>query len=54
MLLAHDKQYAIYRHPDKRRTIIPMHAGDLPRGTMRQILKDIGLTAPFFSTSRPN
>jgi len=36
--------HAIYRHSDKRRTNVPMHPGDLPRGTMKQILNDIQMS----------
>jgi predicted RNA binding protein YcfA (HicA-like mRNA interferase family) len=28
----------------KRRVVVPMHAGDLPKGTLLQILKDAGFT----------
>jgi predicted RNA binding protein YcfA (HicA-like mRNA interferase family) len=27
-----------------RRTVVPMHNGDIPTGTYRQILKDLGLS----------
>ena len=29
------------KHSDGRRTIVPMHSGDIPIGTLRGILKDI-------------
>jgi predicted RNA binding protein YcfA (HicA-like mRNA interferase family) len=33
------------RHPDGRATTVPVHAGrDLPKGTLRAILQDVGLT----------
>ena len=31
-------------HPDGRRTTVPEHGGDLPRGTIRAILTDVGLS----------
>jgi predicted RNA binding protein YcfA (HicA-like mRNA interferase family) len=31
------------RHGDER-TVIPMHSGDLPTGTYRSILRQLGLT----------
>lgn len=32
-------------HPDGRRTTVPVHAGkDLPKGTLRTILRDADLT----------
>jgi predicted RNA binding protein YcfA (HicA-like mRNA interferase family) len=36
--------HRFYQHPDGRTTVIPFHSGELPRGTFRKILKDIGLT----------
>lgn len=36
----------IMRHPDGRGTTVPVHGGrDLPKGTFRGILRDVGLTA---------
>ena len=36
--------HAIYKHPDGRRTTVPMHGKqDLGRGLLHQILKDAGL-----------
>jgi predicted RNA binding protein YcfA (HicA-like mRNA interferase family) len=33
------------RHPDGRSTTVPVHAGrDVPKGTVRAILQDSGLT----------
>lgn len=32
------------RHPDKRMTSIPMHPGDIPRGTLGAILRQIEIT----------
>jgi len=40
--------HAFYFHPDRRRTMIPMHSGDLPRGIMKQILKDIQMSEDEF------
>jgi predicted RNA binding protein YcfA (HicA-like mRNA interferase family) len=40
----HDRQrgsHVMIRHPDGRRTIIPMHTRDLPIGTLRGILHDV-------------
>ena len=32
-------------HPDGRSTTVPVHGGrDVPRGTLRGILRDVGLT----------
>lgn len=36
--------HRFYQHPDGRTTVIPFHSGELPKGTFRKILKDIGLT----------
>ncbi|WP_370651762.1 type II toxin-antitoxin system HicA family toxin [Frankia sp. Cj3] len=36
----------VMRHPDGRTVIIPVHAGkDVPKGTLRNILSIIGMTA---------
>ncbi|WP_456337304.1 type II toxin-antitoxin system HicA family toxin [Fervidibacter sacchari] len=45
--------HATYRHTDGRRTIVPIHPGrDLPLGTLRKILRDIGLTPDEFEMLR--
>jgi len=44
--------HAFYRHPDGRATVVPMHRGDLPRGTIREILKDIGITMEEYERLR--
>lgn len=37
--------HIVVRHPDGRWTTVPMHKGrDIPKGTLRQILADSGLT----------
>jgi predicted RNA binding protein YcfA (HicA-like mRNA interferase family) len=34
------------RHPDGRATTVPVHQGqDVPKGTLRAVLQDTGLTA---------
>jgi predicted RNA binding protein YcfA (HicA-like mRNA interferase family) len=34
------------RHPDGRATTVPVHAGkDVPMGTLRDVLRDVGLAA---------
>ncbi len=38
-----------YRSPDgTRRIIVPIHAGDIKRGLLRQLIKDLGLTREEF------
>ncbi|MBM7770582.1 putative RNA binding protein YcfA (HicA-like mRNA interferase family) [Actinokineospora baliensis] len=39
--------HAVYRHPDGRTVIIPMH-GTLKRGTLASVVRQAGLTAPEF------
>lgn len=40
-----------FRHPDGRGTTVPFHAGrDISPFLLRQIIKDIGLTADEFLT----
>ena len=35
--------HAIYKHPDGRWAIVPMHRKDLKKGTLSHLLKDAGL-----------
>lgn len=44
--------HAFYRHPDGRATVVPMHRGDLPRGTIREILKDVGISVEEYEKLR--
>lgn len=36
--------HLIMKHPDGRLTTIAMHSGDIPRGTLYGILRDIRIT----------
>ena len=36
-------------HKDGRKTVVPMHGKDLPKGTFSAILKDIQITAEVFT-----
>ncbi len=36
------------RHPDGRRTVVPMHTGVVPLGTLHDIIKQAGLTVEEF------
>jgi predicted RNA binding protein YcfA (HicA-like mRNA interferase family) len=39
----------VMNHPDGRRTVVPVHAGqDIKRGLMRKIIDDAGLTVSEF------
>lgn len=41
--------HATFRHPDGRWTIVSIHPGKtIPRGTLRKILRDAGLTVEEF------
>jgi predicted RNA binding protein YcfA (HicA-like mRNA interferase family) len=33
------------KHPDGRATTVPVHGKDVPKGTLRSILRDTGLSA---------
>jgi predicted RNA binding protein YcfA (HicA-like mRNA interferase family) len=45
--------HAFFRHPDGRATVVPMHKGrDLPRGTIRNIVKDIDITVEEYERLR--
>lgn len=42
-----------FRHPDGRRTTVPMHAGrDLSPILLRRIARDVGLSAKDFTAQR--
>ena len=47
-LKRHRGGHAFFYHPDGHRTIVSIHPGDLPRGTVRRILKDIGMSEEDF------
>lgn len=40
--------HRLYTHPDGRIVVIPFHSGELPKGTFKKILKQIGLTEEEF------
>jgi predicted RNA binding protein YcfA (HicA-like mRNA interferase family) len=44
--------HAGYEHKDGRRILIPMHSGDLGKGLLRKIIKDLGLSVEEFNDLR--
>ena len=45
--------HAVYRHPNGRWTTVPIHPGkDVAKGTLRNIIKDTGLTVEKFQAMR--
>ncbi|MBN2329056.1 MAG: type II toxin-antitoxin system HicA family toxin [Candidatus Omnitrophica bacterium] len=40
--------HSFYQHPDGRTTTVAIHSKDLPRGTMKKILRDIRLSEDEF------
>lgn len=36
--------HKVMKHKDGRRTTIPMHGGDIPKGTLLSILRDIEIS----------
>ena len=40
--------HKVLRHPDGRQTYVAMHPGDIPSGTLRNILKQAGLSEEEF------
>lgn len=41
--------HLVFSHPDGRRTTVSRHSGkDIPRGTLRAILRDINITVDDF------
>jgi predicted RNA binding protein YcfA (HicA-like mRNA interferase family) len=42
--------HVTYRHPDGRWTIVSVHPGTaIPKGTLRKIIRDAGLTVDEFT-----
>lgn len=42
--------HLVFKHPDGRRTTISRHPGkDIPRGTLRAILRDVNISPQEFS-----
>lgn len=44
--------HAVFHHPDGRWTTVPIHSGDVAKGTLRRILKDAGITVDEFEVTR--
>jgi len=45
--------HAVYRHPDGRWVTVPLHPGkDVAKGTLRKIIKDLGITVEEFESLR--
>lgn len=44
--------HAVYEHPDGRLTVLPMHRQELAKGTLRSILRDIGLSVKEYDQLR--
>ncbi|MCS7240923.1 MAG: type II toxin-antitoxin system HicA family toxin [Candidatus Bipolaricaulota bacterium] len=44
--------HAVFPHPDCRWTTVPIHSGDVAKGTLRRILKDTGITVDEFERLR--
>jgi len=40
--------HLILEHPTRKTLVIPVHAGDLPKGLLRKILKDAEFTLEDF------
>ena len=44
--------HAGYEHEDGRRILIPIHSGDMGKGLLRKIIKDLGLSVEEFNDLR--
>lgn len=52
-LIRQSGSHAVYRHPDGRWTTVPLHPGkDIAKGTLRKIIKDLGITVDEFEALR--
>ena len=38
----------VFRHPDGRKTVVPFHNKDLPKGTLMAIIKQSGISRGEF------
>jgi len=41
--------HLMFKHPDGRRTTIPVHGGEIPKGTLSGILRDLDISKEEFS-----
>jgi predicted RNA binding protein YcfA (HicA-like mRNA interferase family) len=41
--------HRVYAHPDGRKTVIAFHPGDIPKGTLKKIISQAGLTVERFN-----
>lgn len=44
--------HAVFHHPDCRWTTVPIHSRDVATGTLRRILKDVGIAVDEFELTR--
>jgi predicted RNA binding protein YcfA (HicA-like mRNA interferase family) len=52
-LIRQSGSHAVYRHPDGRWTTVLIHPKkEVAKGTLRQIIKDLGITVEEFETMR--
>lgn len=52
---ARGTSHLVFAHPDGRRTTVSRHPGkDIPRGTLRGILRDINITTEQFTALLKN
>ena len=52
-LIRQSGSHAVFRHPDGRWTTVPLHPGkDVAKGTLRKIIKDLGITVDEFEALR--
>ncbi len=52
-LIRQSGSHAVYRHGDGRWTTVPSHQGkDVAKGTLRNIIKNIGITVEEFESMR--
>ncbi len=54
-LIRQSGSHAVYRHPDGRWTTVAVHPGKtIPKGTLRKIIRDAGLTVAEFNSLLKN
>ena len=40
--------HLVFSHPDGRRIVVARHSGDIPRGTLRGIIRDLDISVADF------
>ncbi|MBC7084641.1 MAG: type II toxin-antitoxin system HicA family toxin [Firmicutes bacterium] len=50
--IRHSGSHAVSPHPDRRWTTVPVHSSEVAKGTLRRILKGVGIAVDEFEVTR--